>query len=300
MSAGHTYKLDGAGRLHQRVAIVTGSSSGLGRAIALALAREGAYVICSDRVAEARQDGFEEDKHIPTHEVISNNGGKAYFQKCDLMNVAEIVALIEFAVKVSAIAVMALGGQTNNQCQKFNKLDILVNNAGLWMPLRDFVEETEEQWDAMFAINAKGTATAMREAIKQFLKQPIDEDSGSRGRIVNISSCAGGRTAIRREATYAASKAAVAMLTQNVALDHAKDCINVNGVCPGVVRSGAASINFRTPAIITEMRKSTPWPRLGEPLDIAKAVVFFCSDDAQWITGQNMAVDGGFTIGIPL
>jgi NAD(P)-dependent dehydrogenase (short-subunit alcohol dehydrogenase family) len=168
------------------------------------------------------------------------------------------------------------------------------------MPLRDFVEETEEQWDAMFAINAKGTATAMREAIKQYLSQPVDAISGSRGRIVNISSAAGGRTAIRREATYAASKAAVAMLTQNVGLDHAKDFINVNGVCPGVVRSGAAGINFRTPEIITEMQKGTPWPRLGEPSDIAKAVVFFCSDDAQWITGQNLGVDGGFTIGIPL
>lgn len=168
------------------------------------------------------------------------------------------------------------------------------------MPLRDFVEETEEQWDAMFAINGKGTATAMREAIKQFLKQPVDGVSGSRGRIVNIASAAGGRTAIRREATYAASKAAVAMLTQNVGLDHAKDYINVNGVCPGVVRTGAAGINFRTPSIIAEMQKGTPWPRLGEPRDIAKAVVFFCSDDAQWITGQNLGVDGGFTIGIPL
>ncbi|KAI1628023.1 oxidoreductase [Exophiala viscosa] len=277
-----SYKLDGTGRLHHRVVIVTGASSGLGRGIALALAREGAHVICSDRVLEARQDGFEEDKHIPTHEVINNNGGKAFFQKCDLMNVPEIVALIRAAV------------------EKFGKLDILVNNAGLWMPLRDYVEETEEQWDAMFAINAKGTATAMREAIKQFLTQPVDEVSGSRGRIVNISSAAGGITAIRRETTYAASKAAVAMVAQNAALDHAKDYINVNVVCPGVVRTGAAGINFRTPEIITEMQKGTPWPRLGEPSDIAKAVVFFCSDDAQWITGQRLAVDGGFTIGIPL
>ncbi|KEF55582.1 uncharacterized protein A1O9_08332 [Exophiala aquamarina CBS 119918] len=281
MRATTVYKTNGSGRLHQRVAIVTGSSSGLGRGIALALAREGAILVCTDRVAEARQDGFEEDKHIPTHDVINHNGGKAIFQKCDLMNTSEIVALVEAAVK------------------NFNKLDILVNNAGLWMPLRDFVEETEEQWDAMFAINAKGTATAMREAIKQFLKQPIDEVSGSRGRIVNISSAAGGQTAIRREATYAASKAAVAMLVQNVGLDHAKDYINVNGVTPGVVRSGMASINFQTPAIIAEMKKGTPWPRLGEPLDIAKAVVFLCSDDAQWITGQNLAVDGGLTIGIP-
>lgn len=183
--------------------------------------------------------------------------------------------------------------------QEFGKLDILVNNAGLWMPLRDFVEETDEQWDAMMAINGKGVATSMRQSIKQFLKQPVDEVSGARGRIVNISSSAG-ITAIRREATYAASKAAVSMLTRNVALDHARDSININAVCPGVVRTGQSSVNFRDPAIITEMRKGTPWPRLGEPSDIAKVVVFLCSDDAQWVTGQNIAVDGGFTIGIPL
>lgn len=103
MSTALPYKLDGSGRLHRRIAIVTGASSGLGRAIALAFAREGAYVICSDRVAEARQDGFEEDKHIPTHEVINKNGGKAFFQKCDLMKVSEIIALVEFAVHASLL-----------------------------------------------------------------------------------------------------------------------------------------------------------------------------------------------------
>lgn len=182
--------------------------------------------------------------------------------------------------------------------QEFGKLYIVVNNAGLWLPLRDFVLETEEMWDAMMGINGKGTATSMRLAIQQFLKQEIDE-SGSRGRIVNISSSAG-ITAIRREATYAASKAAVSMLTRNVALDHAKDSINVNAVCPGVVRTAMSSTNFNDPAIIAEMKKGTPWPRLGEPADIAKVVLFLCSDDAQWVTGQNIAVDGGFTVGIPL
>jgi NAD(P)-dependent dehydrogenase (short-subunit alcohol dehydrogenase family) len=160
------------------------------------------------------------------------------------------------------------------------------------------VEETDEMWDSMMGINGKGTATSMRQAIKQFLQQPIGK-SGSRGRIVNISSSAG-ITAIRREATYAASKAAVSMLTRNVALDHAKDSININAVCPGVVRTAMASTNFRDPKIIAEMRKGTPWPRLGEPQDIAKVVMFLCSDDAQWITGQNIAVDGGFTVGILL
>jgi len=281
MSQTSLYKFDGTGRLHQRIAIVTGSSSGMGRAIALALAREGAFVVCSDLKPEAAPHGFEEDREIPTHVVITNNGGKSIFQKCDMGKTAEIWTLIEVAVK------------------EFGKLDILVNNAGLWLPLRDFVEETDEMWDSMMGINGKGTATSMRQAIKQFLSQPIDPKSGSRGRIVNISSSAG-IVAIRREATYAASKAAVSMLTRNVALDHAKDSININAVCPGVVRTAMASTNFRDPKIIAEMQKGTPWPRLGEPKDIANAVLFLLTDEAQWITGQNIAVDGGFTVGIPL
>jgi len=155
-----------------------------------------------------------------------------------------------------------------------------VNNAGLWLPLRDFVEETDEMWDSMIGINGKGVATSMRQAIKKFLKQPVDPKSGCRGRIVNISSSAG-IVAIRREATYAASKVAVSMLTRNVALDHAKDQINLNAVCAGVVRTAMASTNFRDPEIIGEMQNGTPWPRLGEPQDIANVVIFLLSDEAQ-------------------
>jgi NAD(P)-dependent dehydrogenase (short-subunit alcohol dehydrogenase family) len=102
MSQTSVYKFDGTGRLHQRIAIVTGSSSGMGRAIALALAREGAFVVCSDLKPEAAPHGFEEDKDIPTHVVITNNGGKSIFQKCDMGKTAEIWTLIEVAVKVGA------------------------------------------------------------------------------------------------------------------------------------------------------------------------------------------------------
>lgn len=101
MSPTSLYKYDGTGRLHQRIAVVTGSSSGMGRAIALGLAREGAYVVCSDLKPEAAQHGFEEDKETPTHIVITNNGGKSAYQKCDMGNTAEIWSLIDFAVKVS-------------------------------------------------------------------------------------------------------------------------------------------------------------------------------------------------------
>lgn len=160
------------------------------------------------------------------------------------------------------------------------------------------MEETDEMWEAMLNVNIRGPATAMREAIKQFLKQPVTE-SGSRGRIVNVSSSAG-ITAIGGEAAYGSSKAALSMLTRDAALDHAKDYVNVNAVCPGVVRTALSSTNFDDPSIIAAMRKGTPWPRLGEPHDVAKVVLFLCSDDAQWMTGQNLAVDGGFTLGIPL
>ncbi|OCK81408.1 putative short chain dehydrogenase [Lepidopterella palustris CBS 459.81] len=270
-----------AGRLQDRVAIVTGSSSGMGRAIALALAREGARIVCADLKEEAAQHGFEEDKHIPTHTVITNNGGTSVFKKCDMGKPEEIYELIDFAVST------------------YSKLDILINNAGLWLPLRDFAVETDDMWDRIMGINGKGTAISMRQAIKQFLTQPVDPVSGCRGRIVNISSSAG-IVAVAREATYGASKAAVSMLTRNAALDHAKDYININAVCPGVVRTALSSTNFQDPAIIKEMKKGTPWPRLGEPKDIANVVVFLCTDEAGWITGQNIAVDGGFTVGIPL
>jgi NAD(P)-dependent dehydrogenase (short-subunit alcohol dehydrogenase family) len=106
-----TYKNDGTGRLHGRVAVVTGSSSGMGRAISLSLAREGAYVVCSDLRPDASPNGFEEDKHIPTHEVIANNGGISVFHKCDMGTTNEIWALIDFAVKVSLTGRLKLQGE---------------------------------------------------------------------------------------------------------------------------------------------------------------------------------------------
>lgn len=150
----------------------------------------------------------------------------------------------------------------------------------------------------MTAVNTLGTARMTRGALKQFLKQSPDEIWGSRGRIVNISSCAG-VTGFPGEVAYSATKASINHMTRAGALDHAKDHININCVAPGVVATGMARGNLESNEILQTMTKATPWPRLGKAEDVAAAVVFFCLPEAQWITGQTLSVDGGLTLGVP-
>lgn len=184
------------------------------------------------------------------------------------------------------------------QRKKFGRLDILINCAGYWAPFRDFVDEDDELWGKMVAVNTLGTAKASRLAIRQFLKQEVDEKWGSRGRIVNISSCAG-HIAFAGEVAYSATKASINHMTRAGAIDHAKDSININCVAPGAVQTGMARANFENADIVKIMRNATPWPRTGFAEDISGAVMFFCLPQSQWITGQLLAVDGGMTLGVP-
>lgn len=149
----------------------------------------------------------------------------------------------------------------------------------------------------MSAVNTLGTAKMCRLAIGQFLRQDLDAAWGSRGRIVNISSCAG-VVGFPGEVAYSATKAAVNHMTRAGALDHAKDYININCVAPGVVATGLARGNLEDAGIHNLMRKATPWPRLGTAGDIADVVVFLCGPESKWMTGQVLAVDGGMTIGV--
>ncbi|KAJ4313785.1 hypothetical protein N0V84_009246 [Fusarium piperis] len=149
----------------------------------------------------------------------------------------------------------------------------------------------------MAAVNTPGTARTSRSAIRQFLKQDVDETWGSRGRIVNISSCAS-VTGFPGEAAYSATKASVDHMTRARALDHAKDSISINCVAPGVVATGMARGNPEDSSIHQTMVKATPWPRPRTVDDIAGAVLFLCLPQSRWITGQVLAVDGGMTIGI--
>jgi NAD(P)-dependent dehydrogenase (short-subunit alcohol dehydrogenase family) len=150
----------------------------------------------------------------------------------------------------------------------------------------------------MARVNTLGTSKANRLAVAQFLKQDFDPAWGSRGKIVNVSSCAA-CIAFPGEVAYSATKAAINHMTRAAALDQAKDHININCVAPGVVATGMARQNIEDDAIVALMKKATPLPRLGTVEDIANAVVFLCAKESSWITGQTWAVDGGMTLGVP-
>ncbi|OCK79787.1 NAD(P)-binding protein [Lepidopterella palustris CBS 459.81] len=266
--------------LENKVALVTGGSSGMGRAIALGLAKYGAKIVCCDLKEMANPEGYEEDKNVPVAELVIRNGGSAIFCQVDISNAEQV------------------GKAFEKTLTEFGRLDIVINCAGYWAPFRDFAHEDDELWSKMAAVNTLGTARMCRLAIQQFLKQEVDLKWGSRGRIVNISSCAGG-FGFPGEVAYSATKASINHMTRAGALDHAKDYININCVAPGVVATGMARQNFENNAIHETMKKATPWPRLGTAVDIGEVVVFLCLPGSQWMTGQVLAVDGGMTIGVP-
>ncbi|KAK5047271.1 hypothetical protein LTR84_006793 [Exophiala bonariae] len=265
--------------LDGKVALVTGSSSGMGRDISIALAKQGASIICCDLKSEANPAGFENDLDTTTVDLINKRGGQAVFFKVDISQVAEI----EHAFGEGIV--------------KFGRLDIAVNCAGYWAPFRKFAAEDDDLWQKMSAVNVLGTAKCNRLAIQQFLRQEVDTAWGSRGRIINISSCAA-NIAFPHEVAYSATKAAINHMTRAGALDHAQDWININCVAPGVVATGMARKNFEDDQIIKHMQKATPWPRLGTVGDITGIVVFLCGRQSAWLTGQIYAVDGGMTLGV--
>ncbi|RMZ88920.1 hypothetical protein DV736_g3848, partial [Chaetothyriales sp. CBS 134916] len=282
-----------------RVAIVTGSSSGNGREIALALASEGAFVVCSDLNPAVRAGGYEENQ-VPTHELIVERKGKAVFQKADASREEDIKGLVELAVK------------------EFGRLDIMVNNAGIFTGLATIVDEPVENFDKTMAVNCRGVYLGMKYAVSQMMKQnPLP--SGERGWIVNIASIGGQiglalermfyshlkflayvfgqpyvRMLIEKPASYCASKGAVVNLTRQVAVDYAPHKIHVNAVCPGFLATAMVRPFLDQQEINTALHQASPWPHLGTPRDVAKAVLVLASDAASWMTGGFLQVDGGF------
>jgi NAD(P)-dependent dehydrogenase (short-subunit alcohol dehydrogenase family) len=252
--------------LQGKVALVTGASSGIGKAASLAFAREGARVVLAGR----RQKESEE-----TVEAIRKSGGEAVSFKADVCRASEIEALVQFVIA------------------QYGHLDCAFNNAGIASPLAATAQCTEQDWDETINTNLKGVWLCMRYQIPAML-------ANSGGAIVNNASAAG-VVGLPMQAAYSASKGGVIQLTRTAALEYARSGIRVNAVCPGPIRTPMAASVLAQMGITDSQTETQIWDRLipmsrpGTAEEVAAAAVWLCSDAASFVTGQAMLLDGGLT-----
>ena len=249
-------------RLTERVAIVTGGASGIGRAIAQALGAEGARVAILDlNEAGARE----------TAEALRAAGGEASAIRSDVTAGREVEAAVATVVS------------------RYGAIHILVNNAGWDRPI-PFLETDEAFWDKILALNLKAYFHMARVVLPHMIRQ-------GGGKVVAIASDAG-RVGSTGEAVYSAAKGGVIAFTKTLAREMSRHRINVNCVCPGPSDTPLFQTEFAAgkPGLGDALRKAIPWGRLGTPEDVAGAVVFLASDEAGFITGQTLSVSGGLTM----
>jgi glucose 1-dehydrogenase len=255
------------GLIDGRIAIVTGASSGIGRAIAIRFAAEGAIVALVD-LRETPVEGGE-----PTLGLIQGAGGNAFALTADVARWTDVDRMVSETVR------------------RHGRLDIMVNNAATYTST-GILDTTEEQWNRVMSVNVTGVFFGCKRAVQQMRTQ---EPRGEvRGRIVNISS-QHGMLACPGDAPYGISKAGSVYITRQVAVDHAKDLIVCNAVAPGKIVTGKPGFDDN-PAFLERAQRRTPWPRLGRPEDVASAALFLASDMASFITGENLMVDGGWIV----
>ena len=241
-----------------KVALVTGASGGIGRATARAFARSGAAVL----VADVNDAGGNE-----TVRLIAAEGGRAAFQKCDVSNVADVRAMVARAVS------------------QFGRLDFAHNNAGINSVMAD--EWDDDVWNRSIAINLSGVMQCMKAEAEVMLAQ-------GGGAIVNTASI-NGLVGNGTQPAYTAGKHGVVGLTRHGALRWARSGIRVNCVCPGVIETPMTDSVAANPEIRKIMENMTPMGRMGQPEEIAAAVLWLCSDQASFVTGHPMVIDGGAT-----
>jgi glucose 1-dehydrogenase len=257
------HRYDRAVRLSDRVAVVTGGSSGIGRAIALRFADEGARVVVGDVVREPREGG-------PTTESLL--GERGVHVDADVSRADDVDRLVGAAV------------------ERYGRLDVMVCNAGIaGRHSKPLLETTEEDWDAIMAVNLRGVFLCCRRAIGQMVEQePIGE---ARGRVIVVSS-QHGMIGPPGHLAYAVSKGGLVNMTHQLAVDYARRGVLVNAVAPGKILTG--SPEQQDPDVLAYSKSRTPFPRLGRPDDVAGAALFLASDDSGYVSGVNLLVDGGW------
>jgi NAD(P)-dependent dehydrogenase (short-subunit alcohol dehydrogenase family) len=252
------------GRLDGKVAIITGSASGMGRATAIRFAGEGAAVVIADLNIEGGEAAVRDCRE---------NGGRAVFQKADVSAETEIRNLVARAVK------------------EFGRLDIMYNNAGIGGAVGPLENISVEDWDKSQAVLLRSVFLGIKHSVPEMRKQ-------GGGSIISTASIAGIRGFAGLHA-YCAAKAGVVNLTRSAALEFAKDQIRINCICPGGINTPILHRNQPggREALEEWLKHSQPIPRAGHPEDIAAMALYLASDDSVFVTGQAMIVDGGMTVG---
>jgi NAD(P)-dependent dehydrogenase (short-subunit alcohol dehydrogenase family) len=241
-------------RLQNKVAIITGAGSGIGRAAALLFSKEGAKVV----VADCDHKGGED-----TTKLVEKLGGKAIFIETDVSNASEAERLVR------------------NTVQKFGRLDILYNNAGIMKPQKPLLECSEEEWDRFFDVNLKGTFLCSKYAIPEMVR-------GGGGSIINTGSEMG-LVGCDGAPAYSASKAGVISLTRSMASEYTQSSVRVNCINPGTIETRPRS-SGETRQLVTRV---CPSGRMGKTSEVAYVALFLASDDASFVSGANIEVGGG-------
>ena len=243
-----------------KVVLVTGGNAGIGRAAANQFAKQGAQVVVSGR--------REKEGHAIVAEIEAS-GGEAIFIKTDVSKESDVKAMIERTLAT------------------FGRLDCAFNNAGIEQALTPLPDQTEDTYDQIIDINVKGVWLSLKHEIPAMLK------TGG-GAIVNNSSVAG-LIGLATAPVYVASKHAVAGLTKSVALEYAKQNVRVNAVAPGAIETRMFRDFATAPEVRQMLESAHPIGRIGQPDEVASTVVWLCSNDASFITGQIFPIDGGYT-----